>query len=76
MKLALVAALAAASLSACVTAPTDPVQLAAWKAEKMARTEARRPEAGSIVAGQRQDPDDFETAKDQLPAADVEDVWQ
>jgi curli biogenesis system outer membrane secretion channel CsgG len=68
MKIAIVAALAAASLSACVTAPTDPVQLAAWKAEKTARTEARRPEAGSIVAGQRQDPDDFDTLKEQVIA--------
>jgi hypothetical protein len=70
MKTFIAAALAAASLSACVTAPTDPAALAAWEAEKTARTEARRPPAGSVVANPKSNPEDFEELKKQTAQPD------
>lgn len=65
MKSVIAAALAAATLSACVTAPSDPAARAAWDAEKTARTEARRPPAGSVVASPKNNPEDFEELKRQ-----------
>jgi len=65
-----------AALSACVTPPTDPEELAAWNAEKTARTEARRPQSGSIVANAADNPEDFETLKEELQAAKVEQNWE
>lgn len=57
-------------VSACVTSPTDPAQLAAWQAEKTARTEARRPAPGSVVASPDLDPADFEELKRQAAQPD------
>lgn len=68
---------AALCLSACVTAPTDPAQLAAWNTEKTARTLARRPEAGSVLPGKAPaNPEAFEDLKESHQPAKVSEVWQ
>lgn len=73
----LIAALAFAScLTACVTAPTDPAELEAWNAEKAARTEARRPQPGSIVANPRDNAEEFDDYKEELEPAKVEQIWE
>ena len=51
MKTIIAAALAVATLSACVAVPTDPAELAAYRAENTARTASRAKAPGSIVAG-------------------------
>lgn len=75
MKIIIAAALAAASLSACVTAPTDPAELAAWNAEKTARTEARRPAPGSVVANPPANPEAFEDLKAEYPPVIIGDGY-
>lgn len=44
-------ALSAAVLPACVSNPTDPAELAAWEAEKAARTASRAKAPGSVLPG-------------------------
>lgn len=75
MKYAIIIA-ALLCIPACVTAPTDPAQLAAWNAEKEARTLARRPEAGSVLPGKDRGTDDFEEVRESLQPANVEGNWQ
>jgi len=67
---------AAICLTGCVTAPTDPAMLAAWNAEKTARTEARRIAPGSVYASPSQNPEDFEGVRKQVQPAKVEEIWQ
>lgn len=63
-----------ASISACVTSPTDPAALAAWNAEKTARTAARRPEPGRISHDQSSS---FEALKKEFPRDDYANSnWQ
>lgn len=42
---------AALAVSGCVSAPSGQADLAAWEAEKSARTEARRKAPGSVLPG-------------------------
>jgi hypothetical protein len=64
------------ALAACVTAPTDPAMLAAWNAEKAARTEARRPDPGSVLPKGAKPSQDFEGVKENFEASGPEDIWQ
>ena len=79
MKNAVLILLASAALSACVTAPTDPAELAAWNAEKTARTESRRPAPGSVLPGYAQrasTEQEVQDFKDEFPAPELGEGWQ
>ena len=74
MKNIIATTFAALSLSACMTPPSDPAQLAAWNAEKTARTEARRPDGGRVSTGEMSS---FDALKKEFPKDDYEKSnWQ
>ena len=64
------------ALAACVTAPTNPADLAAWNAEKSARTESRRPDPGSVLPKGAKPSQDFEEVKETFEPVGPEDIWQ
>ncbi len=73
---ALTSIAALVALAACVTSPTDPAELAAWNAEKAARTEARRHDPGSVLPKGAKPSQDFEEVKETFEPVGPEDIWQ
>lgn len=66
---------AALLITGCATAPDAGVTQAEWEQIKTARTEARRPPHGSIVANPLDNPEDFEELKKQTTQVDPFTGW-